>query len=188
MHTRRFALAAGLAGILSALCASAQAPANAPLPDIRQLMQEVLQHQKQLEKVRESYTYSSAQTIQDVDSNGRVTKTETSENEDFFVNGHVIERTVKKNGQPLNEHEQQKETERVTKLVEKAEKTPSDQPLEGPSIRISRILEIMDNQYPTGDVSRAAGHRLRLRGPQGRKDTRPGGGRLKKAQRDDVGG
>jgi hypothetical protein len=144
MGTRRLALAAGLAGILSALCASAQAPSSVPLPDIRQLMQEVMQHQKQLEKVRESYTYSSAQTVQDVDSNGRVTKTETTENEDFFVNGHVIERTVKKNGQPLNDHDQQKETERVTKLVEKAEKTPSDQPLEGPSIRISRILEIMD--------------------------------------------
>jgi hypothetical protein len=144
MHIRNVALAAGVAGILSALCASAQTPANTPLPDIRQLMQEVMQHQKQLEKVRESYTYSSTQTIQDVDSNGRVTKTETTENEDFFVNGHAIERTVKKNGQPLNEHEQQKETERVTKLVEKAEKTPSDQSLEGPSIRISRILEIMD--------------------------------------------
>jgi hypothetical protein len=144
MHTRSFGLAAGMAGIVSAFCASAQTAANAPLPDIRQLMQEVMQHQKQLEKVRESYTYSSSQTIQDVDSNGRVTKTETSENEDFFVNGHAIERTVKKNGQPLNEHEQKKETERVTKLVEKAEKTPSDQPLEGPSIRISRILEIMD--------------------------------------------
>ncbi len=144
MHTRTLVLAAGLAGTLSALCVSAQPPANAPLPDIRQLMQEVMDHQKRLEKIRENYTYSSSQTVQDVDGNGRVTKTETTENEDFFVNGHVIERTVRKNGQPLNEHEQQKETERVTKLVEKAEKTPSDQSLEGPSIRISRILEIMD--------------------------------------------
>jgi SepF-like predicted cell division protein (DUF552 family) len=144
MRTRSFALAAGLAAILPALCSSAQPPANAPLPDIRQLMQEVMQHQKQLEKVRESYTYSSTQTLQEVDGNGRVTKTDTTENEDFFVNGHAIERTVKKNGQALNEHEQQKETERVTKLVEKAEKTPSDQSLEGPTIRISRILEIMD--------------------------------------------
>lgn len=144
MHNSRFAFALVLAGMISTVCVSAQAPANAPLPDIRQLMQEVLDHQKQLEKVRESYTYSSTQTVQDIDGNGRVTKTETTENEDFFVNGHAIERTVKKNGQPLNEHEQQKETERITKLVEKAEKTPSDQPLEGPSIRISRILEIMD--------------------------------------------
>jgi hypothetical protein len=107
-------------------------------------MREVMDHQKQLEKIRESYTYNSTQTVQDVDAKGNVTKTETTENEDFFVNGHVIERTVKKNGQPLSEHDQQKETERVTKLVEKAQKTPSGQPLEGPSITVSRVLELMD--------------------------------------------
>lgn len=121
-----------------------QQPVNAPLPDIRQLMREVQDHQKLLDKVRESYTYTSLQTTQDIDANGQVKKTETEENEDFFVNGHVIERTVKKNGQPLNDHDQQKETERVTRLVEKAEKTPRDQPLEGPSISVSRLLEIMD--------------------------------------------
>ena len=118
--------------------------ANSPLPDIRQLMQEVQNHQRQLDKIRESYTYTSMQTTQDIDANGQVKKTETQENEDFFVNGHVIERTVKKDGQPLSDHDQQKETERVTKLVEKAEKTPAGQPLEGPSISVSRVLEIMD--------------------------------------------
>ena len=115
-----------------------------PLPDIRALMLEVQEHQKQLEKVRENYTYSSLQTTQDIDANGQVKKTETAEGEDFFVNGHVIERTVKKDGKPLDDHEQQKETERVTKLVEKAEKTPPGQPLEGPTISVSRVLEIMD--------------------------------------------
>ncbi len=133
---------------LPAAQAPAQPPANPPLPDIRQLMREVQDHQKQLDKVRESYTYSSLQTTQDIDSNGQVKKTETEEGEDFFVNGHVIERTVKKNGQPLSGHDQQKEAERVTKLVEKAEKTPSGQPLEGPSISISRVLEIMDVRNP----------------------------------------
>ena len=78
-------------------------------------MREVMDHQKQLDKVRETYTYSSLQTTQDIDGNGQVKKTESEEGEDFFVNGHVIERTVKKNGQPLNEHDQQKETQRVTK-------------------------------------------------------------------------
>ena len=122
----------------------AQTAANAPLPDVRQLMREVVEHQKQLEKVRESYTYTSTQILQSTDANGKVTKTESTENEDFFVNGHVIERTVKKNGQPLNDHDAQKETERITKLVEKAEKTPPGQPLEGPEVSISRILDIMD--------------------------------------------
>jgi hypothetical protein len=115
-----------------------------PLPNIHQLLREVQDHQKQLDKIRESYTYTSLQTTQDIDPSGQVKKTETEENEDFFVNGHVIERLVKKNGQPLNDHDQQKETERVTKLVEKAEKTPRDQALEGPTITVSRLLEIMD--------------------------------------------
>ena len=116
----------------------AQQGGNAPLPDIRALMLEVQEHQKQVEKVRENYTYSSQQTTQDIDSNGQVKKTETQEAEDFFVNGHLIERTVKKDGKTLDDHEQQKETERVTKLVEKAEKTPPDQSLEGQGISISR--------------------------------------------------
>src|ERR1035441_3480948 len=68
--------------------------------------------------------------------------------EDFFVNSHVIERTVKKNGQPLSGPDERKETERVTKLVEKAEKTPSGQPVQGQTISISRLLEIMDVRNP----------------------------------------
>jgi hypothetical protein len=83
----------------------AQQAGNPPLPDIRALMLEVQEHQKQLEKVRENYTYSSLQTTQDIDTNGQVKKTETQEGEDFFVNGHVIERTVKKDGKPLDDHE-----------------------------------------------------------------------------------
>lgn len=126
----------------------ARAQQAAPLPDIRQLIHEVTEHQKQLEKLRETYTYSSLDTTQEIDANGQVKKTETEENEDFFVNGHLVRRRVKKNGQPLNEQEQQKETERVTKQVEKAEKTPPDQPLEGQGVSVSRVLEIMDVRNP----------------------------------------
>ncbi|HKF50148.1 MAG TPA: hypothetical protein VKB38_22495 [Terracidiphilus sp.] len=132
------------AGLISGASCGAQSDANAPLPEPRQLIQDVMAHQAKVESVRENYTYSSAQTVNDIDASGKVTKTETSENEDFFVNGHVIERTVKKNGQPLNDHDEKKETERVTKLVEKAEKTPSGQPLEGQTVSVTRILGIMD--------------------------------------------
>ncbi len=150
MHSRRFiwSIRVLAAVVLISSLAPAKADSNAPLPDIRQLVREVQDHQKQLEKIREAYTYSSIQTTQDIDSNGRVTKTESVEGEDFFVNGHVIERKVKKNGQPLDEHDQQKETERVTKLVEKAEKTPPGERLEGQSISVSRVLEIMDVSNP----------------------------------------
>ncbi len=86
-----------------AVCvAPGQQPAQAPLPDIRQLMREVQEHQKQLDQIRENYTYSSYQVVQDIDGNGQVKKTESSEYEDFFVNGHVIERKVKSNDKPLD--------------------------------------------------------------------------------------
>ncbi|HVU46571.1 MAG TPA: hypothetical protein VHD85_10620 [Terracidiphilus sp.] len=134
----------GLAGLLAAQAAVLACAADAALPDIRQLMHEVEAHQKQLEKVRENYTYNSLQTIQDVDSNGQVTKTQTEEYNDFFVNGHIIQRKVKKDGQPLSGNDEQKENERITKLVEKAQNTPPGQPVEGPAISISRLLEIMD--------------------------------------------
>ena len=87
-----------IAGILLARAALCQDLNNAPLPDIPKLMNEVMDHQKKLEKVREAYTYTSSQTVQDEDANGNVTKTETTDSEVFFVNGHAIERTVKKNG------------------------------------------------------------------------------------------
>jgi len=129
---------------ISLLVAGSEQATQAPLPGIRELMQQVQEHQKQLDKIRENYTYTSYQVVQDVDASGQVKKTENSEHEDFFVNGHVIERKVKANDQALNAHDEQKETERVTKLVEKAEKTPRDRPLEGPTISISRLLDIMD--------------------------------------------
>jgi hypothetical protein len=52
--------------------------ANPPLPDIRQLMQEVQNHQRQLDKVRESYTYTSMQTTQDIDARLRRMRTSSS--------------------------------------------------------------------------------------------------------------
>jgi hypothetical protein len=141
LRARELFLASAVACAATASFAQAS---SAPLPDIRQLMKEVQQHQKQLEKVRESYTYTSMQTAQDLDSKGNVVKVETWENEDFFVNGHVIERRVKKNGKPLDEHDSNKEAERVTKLVQKAEKTSPDQPLEGQTVSITRLLDIME--------------------------------------------
>jgi len=41
------------------------------LPDIPQLLREVREHQKQLEKARENYTYTSLQTTEDLDASGR---------------------------------------------------------------------------------------------------------------------
>jgi hypothetical protein len=139
------AVAAALAACAFAIAAQTPAP---PLPDIRELMKEVQAHQRLVDKERENDTYTSLITTQDLDAGGKVTKTESEEDENFFVNSHLIARLVKKDGKPLSQHEEQKETERVTKLVEKAQNTPPGQPLEGQTISISRLLEIMDVRNP----------------------------------------
>jgi hypothetical protein len=141
--------------LLAALCgifavgftgASAQQPAS--LPDIRKLMTEVEEHQKQLDKVREDFTYTSQITTEDVDGSGRVTKTETMELEHFFVNSHQIFRTVKKNGKPLDGHELDKETERVTQRVERAQTTPAGQVLDAHTIGVRKLLQLMEVRNP----------------------------------------
>jgi hypothetical protein len=138
------------------LCPMARAgqTAVAPIPEIRQLIHEVTEHQRQLEKLRETYTYSSTRTVQELDADGQIKKTETQELEAFFVNGHVIERLVKKDGKMLSGHDEEKETERVTKLVEKAEKISPDEPLEGQGVSVSRVLEIMDVRNPRRETYR----------------------------------
>jgi hypothetical protein len=111
-------------------------------------MREVQEHQKQVEKERENDTYTAVITIQDLDPAGRVTKTESEEDQNFFVNGHLVARMVQKDGQPLSPHDDQKETERVTKLVQRAQNTPPEQPIESQTVSISRLLEIMDIRNP----------------------------------------
>jgi hypothetical protein len=130
----------------------AQQVHTAPLPDIHQLMFAVQEHQKELDKVRENYTYTSIQTTQDVDAQGQIKKTESAEYDIFFVNAHRIERKVKQDGKPLNAQEQQKETERVTKRVEKAEKTPPGEPLDGQRVSIAQILTLMDVRNPRREL------------------------------------
>jgi hypothetical protein len=162
-----------LAAMLLAASSQAQQAANPPLPDIRQLMHEVEDHQRQLDKVRESYTYNSVQTVENVDSSGHVVKTESEEFNDFFVNGHLIERMVKKDGKPLSGHDEQKESDRVTKLVEKAQNTPPGQPLEGQAVSISQLLNIMDVRNPRREIFR--GRPTIIFGFIGRKDAKTHG-------------
>jgi hypothetical protein len=130
----------------------AQQAANTPLPEIHELMHQVQEHQRQLDKVRENYTYTSTQVIQDIDSSGNIKKTENDEYEIFFVNSHQIYRMVKKDGKALEGQELEKETAHVTKHVEKAEKTPAGQPLEGQEISVTRILDVMDVRNPRREL------------------------------------
>jgi hypothetical protein len=150
----KFGFAGLIPSLLLAPLALAQQAANAPLPEIRQLLSEVDEHQKQLEKVRENYTFSTSQLVEDLDGDGRVTKTESREWEVFFVNGHQIASLVKKDGKPLDGDDLQKETERVTKAVEKAQKPEQEQHKDEKEISLRNILEIADVRNPRREIYR----------------------------------
>lgn len=144
-----------LSPLFSLTPCAAQPPGNPALPNLYELIHEVHEHEVQVDKARDDYTYTSVQITQSIDTDGQVKKTDTVENEDFFVNGHLIERVVKKNNRPLDKDEHQKEAERVAKLVEKAKTISPDQPLEGYAINLSRVPEIISRILPIMDLSNA---------------------------------
>jgi hypothetical protein len=168
-----FRFAALILPLIPAPGTQAQQPANPPIPDIHKLMSEVHEHQKNLEKVIENYTFSASEIVQELDSNGKVTKTETRELEQFFVNGHQIARVMKRDGKPLSDQEQQKETERVTKAVEKAEKPRPEEPKEDQGISLSKILDAADVRNPRREFYR--GRPTIVFDFQGRKDLKAHG-------------
>ena len=155
---------------LLAPLALAQQAANPPLPEIHQLMKEVHEHQKQLGKVRENYTFSDSQVVQEIDGKGQVSKTESREVEIFFVHGRQIGRLVKKDGKPLTDEEQKKETERVTKAVEKAENPEPEEHKNNQNVSLLHMLEIMDVRNPRRESFR--GRQTIVFDVVGRKDAK----------------
>ncbi len=90
-----------------------------PLPDAQHLLDRALQNEKRLEDEQERYSCKVRSEMVQTDNKGKVKKTEIKEEEQFFVNGHEIDRTLTKNGQPLDAKAAKKEDERVTKEAEK---------------------------------------------------------------------
>ena len=83
------------AGGYAASAASATSEQTA-IPDAATMLREVEAHQKQLDKMRENYTFRAVQTTRQLDSSGNTKKIETEEHEVFFVNGHRVEKLVAK--------------------------------------------------------------------------------------------
>jgi hypothetical protein len=123
--------------------------APAPLPDVPTLIQQVREHQHQMEAVQENYTFHETDVTQELNKDGGVKKTETEEYEVFFVNTHPVRRLIRKDGKDLNPDQQKKEQDRVTKDVEKAQQTPPGQSPRGDqSISVSNILSMARISQP----------------------------------------
>ena len=157
MHllSQRWLVAIPLFLCTCALPAQESRPLQAPVPDLHQLMKDVEEHQKQIRKIQENYTYLAETKTEDLDNRNAVRKTETIVEEVFYVHGAAIARKVKKDGKPLDASEEKKETERVTKAVEKAEKEPSQkQQKEEDELSLSNLLALTDAYQPHREIFR----------------------------------
>jgi hypothetical protein len=105
--------AALLAGIPS--FAEALPAPGAPLPDPSQLLQRALANQKKLAVEQERYECRVSETTIETDKNGRIKKTKSEVDEQFFVNGIPIQRALSKDGRDLSPDQARKENERVMK-------------------------------------------------------------------------
>jgi hypothetical protein len=117
------------------------------LPNAATMLLDVEAHQKQLDKMRENYTFRSIQTVRQLDSSGNVKKTESEEHEVFFVNGHQIEKLVRKDGKDLTPDQARKEQERVNKEVVKFSKPGGSNP-DKDDITVVRLLQIVTFSRP----------------------------------------
>src|SRR3984885_13343286 len=122
-------------------------PAAAPLPDAATVLREVEAHQKELDKIRENYTFREVQTTRQLDSHGVVKKVETEEHEVFFVKGHQVEKLVRKDGKDLTPDQARKEQDRVNKEVTKISQQGDEKP-DKDDITVARLLQIVTFSRP----------------------------------------
>jgi hypothetical protein len=144
--TSALLISLGWPGIMMpAPAVSASEPA--PLPDAGSMLREVEVHQKQVDKVRENYTFRALQTTRQLDSSGNTRKTETEEHEVFFVNGHRVQKLVRKDGKDLTPDQADKEQNRVNKEVIKISQPGYTNP-ERDEITVARLLQIVTFSRP----------------------------------------
>ena len=101
------------------LLAATASPSAKPLPDAQQLLKLALANQKKLEDQQERYSCKVHSDVIRTDSKGKVKGTDSKEEEQFFINGHEIDRTLSKDGKALDAKAEKKEDERVSKEATK---------------------------------------------------------------------
>lgn len=92
------------------------------LPDLKALFKEIDENQKTIDKIKENYAGTNTEEETEYESDGRVKKHETKEYTFFYLNGDEISTLVKKDGKPLSEDEQKKESEKAQKEIENVQK------------------------------------------------------------------
>lgn len=104
--------------------------AAVPLPEPRQMLDRAVASEKLTFDARENYLCQIHSETDDLNSNGSVKKKHTEDQEEFFVNGHVIDRTLSRDGTPLDAEQTKKEDEHVQRDVKKYSDPAQRQKLE----------------------------------------------------------
>jgi len=156
-HDMRFRLLPFALLALSGIATAQQSDAPAldatpapPLPEIPALLQQVEANQHAAEALRNRYTYHVFQETTEVDRNGKVKKTESTDADSFAIDGIRVNREVAKNGKPLTPDEARKESDRIDKDVAKAKAHRADLAAKGQAttdrgndeLSVARILEL----------------------------------------------
>lgn len=92
------------------------------LPDLKALFKEIDDNQKAIDKIKENYAGTRVEEETQYDSDGKVKKHEVNEYTFFYFSGEEISTLVKKDGKPLSEAEQKKETDNAQKRIEEIQK------------------------------------------------------------------
>lgn len=116
--------------------AAAQEPK--PLPAVAELRARAVLNAEKTSEARERFLCRLRVSNEELDSKGRVKKTETEEREVFFVNGKEIGQTISRDGRPLTPGEQHKQDESVRKQIEAATKKKR----ETGQLRIADLLKL----------------------------------------------
>jgi hypothetical protein len=106
--------------LFSALCFSqvpASATATEPIPDIPDLLRSLQANQKNVEQLIKDYICTNDEKVEELDNDGLVKKTTSSQYDAFYVGRAQIRRTISREGRPLDDKEQKKEQERVEKRI-----------------------------------------------------------------------
>jgi hypothetical protein len=135
---------------LLASATAQQQPATQPLPPTTQLLLDAERNQKASEAANKDYTYHVHLEQQELDHNGNLKKTITTDAESLTIDGIRIDRTVARDGKPLTPKEAQKESDRIDKEVAKIKERREKRASQGKPtdargddlLTVSRILEL----------------------------------------------
>ena len=98
------------------LCAEIPHPAPPqPLPNPAELLQRALANQKKVAAERERYECRVTDDATETDSKGNIKRQTNEVDDQFYVNGIAIQRTLSKNGKALTPDQARKEDDRVMK-------------------------------------------------------------------------